>query len=167
MMRVLNLPFLPRLFTWRRKKFPQTHNLYDLVYRQTPGLCSHYCTDFRALKEASITCQPGCLITACFCFGNGLDVRRKSGSVKNCRSCRGNFLVCTSILADVSAHAMDAEEGNLFSGISGCWRCLNWRALFADDKSVVQVWNESLSGFGFLLREPFVSRIKSWDGNID
>jgi small-conductance mechanosensitive channel len=74
MKRGLNLPFRRRLFTWRRKKVPQTHNLYDLVYRQTTGLCRYYCPDFRALEETSIACQPDCLVASGLRAGHGLDV---------------------------------------------------------------------------------------------
>ena len=76
-------------------------------------------------------------------------------------------MVCASIPADVFSDAMDDEERNLISRIFSYWYCPNRGALFAYDQGAGQVWDESLSGFGSLSREPLVSRIKSWDGNID
>ena len=134
--RALNLHSPRRQFIWRRKGSQQKDKRNGLVRRKITCFSRNYCSDIRAFQKITFARQSHCLSPSCLSFGNDLDVRRKSGSGKNCRTFRRNLLVCPTIPAHVFAYAMDAEEGNFLPRIPRCWNCTDWSPLFHYDQSL-------------------------------
>ena len=164
-MRALNSPSPRRRFIWRRKGKQRKDKRHDLVRREITCFSRNYCSDIRAFQKITFARQSHRLSPTCLSFGNDLDVRRKSGSGKIAAHAEGTFwYVLPSLPMFLLMPWMLKKE--FPSPPPRCRNCTDWSPLFRYDQSFGQIWDESLSVFGFLFREPFICRIKSGIGTL-
>lgn len=135
-----------------------------MVYNKTRSHSAHYSSSFRNFQEITLTWEFNCISTIDFCSRYDLDFSGDKRQPENNNPCRRYLLVCFTLLAHVSSHALDDEKRVFFLFVARYRYFVNDYSLCAHDKITVPIWSEHLvkqSNYSYF-SSPILFIFNSW-----